>query len=197
MESYISNLIFLLALINPVSKIFVVSMLSEHKGKGEINRIIIRSSIIAGTILVIFALSGNFILHRLFHVQIYSLQIIGGIVLAVRGFQALNKGVFFEVDRRRKLDDVSIVPIASPMIAGPATIAAAVSFPAHYGMLKTVIPLVGAIAINFVIMFFSKEISRYLKRYNLYGAFIRIAGLLVATIGTQMILNGFSAYMSA
>lgn len=195
MSVYFSNFVFLLALINPVSKIFVISILAKNTEKSKLRFIIIRSSSIAAAILIIFAIAGDFLLKNIFHVQLYSFQIVGGLILAIRGFQALNKGIFFEVNAKQRLEDVSIVPIASPMIAGPATLAAAVSFPAQYGMPATIYPLVAAIVVNSFVMFFSQNISNILKKYNLYGVLIRITGLIVATIGTQMMLSGFTEYI--
>src|SRR5512145_314245 len=101
----------LTALINPISKIFIVSTLNPGTKEGEMRRIIVRSSIAALVILLSFLFMGGFLLTRFFHIQIYSFKIAGGIVLVFRGFEALNKGLFFEVKYRQKLEDLSIVPI--------------------------------------------------------------------------------------
>jgi len=195
MDIYFSCLFALLALINPVSKIFIISTLSGQSQDREIRRICIKASLAAACILLLFALAGNFLLTIVFHVHLYSFQMVGGIVLFLRGLQALNKGLFFEIEANQKLEDVSIVPLASPMIAGPATITAAVSFPAHYGMIVTLLSMLGALLLNLFIMFYSRGISDYLKKYNLMGALIRITGLIVATIGAQMLLDGLNIYV--
>ena len=195
MAVYFSNALFFLALINPVSKIFVISMLAEKTEPDKLRGIIIKSSMMAASMLIIFAIAGDFLLQRVFHVQIYSFQIVGGLILTIRGFQALNKGVFFEVDASQRLEDISIVPIASPMIAGPATLTAAISFPAQHGILATIGPLIAAVALNALVMFSSQNISKAFKKYNLYGALIRITGLLVATIGMQMVCDGLLEYI--
>lgn len=185
----------LLALINPVSKIFILSTLAEEAAPRELRKISLKASFIAGAILFIFALIGKFILQKVFHVQIYSFQIVGGIVLFARGFQALNKGLFFETEANQRLEDASIVPLASPMIAGPATLSAAISFPVHYGLLRTLIAILIAVGVNFYVMIYSQRIGAILKRHNLMGALIRITGLIVATIGVQMMLEGVLAYL--
>lgn len=185
----------LIALINPISKIFIVSTLAPKISHLDLKRVIVRSSAVALIILLSFIFLGNFILTQFFHIEIYSFKIAGGIVLTFRGFEALNKGLFFEVKYRQKLEDISVVPIASPMIAGPATITAAVSFPSKYGLAVTALSVVIAVAVNMLIMLLTPLISEGLSRHNIMGALIRITGLIVATIGVQMALDGFGEYL--
>jgi len=185
----------LIALINPISKIFLVTTLKENTDASGLKNIIVRSSIVALVILLTFTFIGNFLLLKFFHIQIYSFKIAGGIVLVFRGFEALNKGLFFELDHKQKLEDLSIVPLASPMIAGPATITAAVSFPAKYGLTITSLSILAAVAVNLFIMLISPRLTGALTKHNIMGALIRITGLIVATIGVQMILDGFGEYL--
>lgn len=185
----------LIALINPISKIFLVTTLKENTDNSGLRHLIIKSSIIALAILLTFTFIGNFLLLKFFHIQIYSFKIAGGIVLVFRGFEALNKGLFFELNHKQKLEDLSIVPLASPMIAGPATITAAVSFPAKYGMIITSLSMLAAVTVNLIIMLISPGITGVLSKHNIMGALIRITGLIVATIGVQMILDGFGEYL--
>ncbi|HOT44356.1 MAG TPA: MarC family protein [Spirochaetota bacterium] len=186
-----------IALINPISKIFLLSTLSEKTTGADIRRIAVKSTVIAAVILLSFVFIGNFILTSIFHVQIYSFKIVGGLVLFFRGFEALNKGLFFELNEKQKLEEMSIVPLASPMIAGPATIAASVSFPATYGAATTSLSVLAAVAVNLSVMLASRYISRFLDRHHIMGALIRITGLIVATIGIQMVLDGIGDYLKA
>ncbi len=196
MNNYLNGILAILALINPLSKLFVVHTMSQSVERSALRHIVIKASLIAGSILIIFTVTGNFLLKYLFRVDIYSFQIIGGIVLAFRGLQALNRGLFFEVETNQKLEDVSIVPLASPMIAGPATITAAISFPDHYGMIPTLLAIICAVSLNLFFMLHTYTVSHLMTRFNLMGALIRITGLVVATIGVQMMLNGIAAYIA-
>ncbi|WP_020614598.1 MarC family protein [Sediminispirochaeta bajacaliforniensis] len=189
-NDFFNSFLILLALINPISKVFVIATLSKEYPHGEVNRVVFRSSVIAMAILLIFGLTGNFILNKLFHVELYSFKLAGGFVLAVRGYTALNKGLFFELSHGQKLHDASVVPIASPMIAGPATITASVSLQTMYGIGSVLTAIVTVIAVNMIVMLFSEQIGNVLNRYNLMGALIRITGLIVCTMGVQMMVNG-------
>jgi multiple antibiotic resistance protein len=185
-----------LALINPVSKIFIMSTLLEKNDPRELKRVALRASVIAIAILLLFALGGDILLRNVFHVQLYAFKIAGGLVLLYRGFEALNKGVFFEFDEKMRLADISIVPLASPMIAGPAAISASLSFPVKYGLTIALISIVVSVLINLLIMLYAKVISAFLTRINFMEASIRITGLIVATIGIQMVLDGITDYIN-
>jgi len=185
----------LIALINPISKIFLISSLRENSTSAEIKRIIMKSSFVAIIILLAFIFMGNFLLARFFHIQIYAFKMAGGIVLFMRGLDALNKGLFFEFNHKQKLEDMSIVPLASPMIAGPATITAAVSFPAQYGIPVTSVSIIFAVCVNLLIMMLAPFITTHLIKQNIMGALIRITGLIVATIGIQMMLDGLREFI--
>ena len=51
-------------------------------------------------------------------------------------------------------------------------------------------------SINLAVMIYSRTISGVLIRYNFMGALIRITGLIVATIGIQMVLDGVLDFSS-
>ena len=194
MHGLLENSLYLLALINPVSKVFILSMLPETESRREVARISIRSTLIGLLILVTLAGVGNYLLGYVFHVEIYSLRVAGGLVLLWFGFTALTKGVFFEVSENQQLHDISVVPLASPLIAGPATITAAISFSADYGFRITCLSLVFAVAATLAIMLSSRLVGRSLNSHNLMSPLIRITGLIVCTIAVQMVLSGLGAW---
>jgi multiple antibiotic resistance protein len=72
---------------------------------------------------------------------------------------------------------------------------ASVSFPAKYGMPVTLASIVVSILINMFIMMAAPRISSVLMRHNIAGALIRITGLIVATIGIQMALDGVREFV--
>ena len=89
-----------------------------------------------------------------------------------------------------RIQDISSVPIAIPMIAGPGTITATVTFPAQYGALVTVLAVFSALFVNLIIMLYAKNIGKVMIKLNIMSPFIRIIGLIIATIGIQMIFDG-------
>lgn len=194
--------LYLLILVNPMSKVFVLSVMSEQEdtgatGKSELPSIVLRATLIALVILVLFTVSGHVLLNRVFQIDIYALQISGGIVLFLTGYKALSKGVFFEVDTNNRFHDLSIVPLASPMIAGPATITAAVSLTAIHHTLPIIVGLVISLLLNYAIMRSAPLLSRLFRKFNIMGACIRITGLFVMAIASQMLLAGVDAWLDS
>ncbi len=197
MNSILNLTLFFIAVINPISKIAVISVLPETATFKDIEIISIRSTVAAFIMLLVFVLSGSFILGNIFHIQLYSFQIVGGIVVFYYGFLALRNGVFFELDASKKLSDLSIVPIASPLIAGPATITAVISMTAEFSVLPVIAAIAIALAVNMIVMILSRFIAQPLVRLNLLGVLIRIMGLFVASIGMNMVLSGIKSYVAA
>ncbi|MEI6060052.1 MAG: MarC family protein [Bacteroidota bacterium] len=192
----LSAVVAILALINPVHKILVISSLQDQFSIRDLKYLSSKSSLTALIILISFLFLGHFIFTYVFHIELYAFRVTCGVVLFYNGIAGLQKGNFLQLDQNVKLVDLSAVPIAMPMIAGPATITAAVTFPEHYGKLITIIAITLAIGINLVFMLNAVRIGKVLSRYNLMNALIRITGLIVATIGAQMIFTGISNFIT-
>jgi multiple antibiotic resistance protein len=197
MYEFLRETLFFLILINPVSKIVILSTFSKGLKAKAIERILVESSVVALAILLVFAFGGLFILDYVFQIDISALMIAGGIVLAFFGFNAVNNGFFFQVRHHTNLMELAIVPLASPLIAGPATIAATIIKAGIYPPLFLTATLTTAITINFILMLFSTKIAKVLNRYNVSGALIRITGLFIMSIGVEMILNGIRFFSFA
>ena len=195
LQTLVTTLYFL-ALINPVSKVSVLAVLSSEHERAAFMRVTAKASLVAGGILLGSMIFGDFILRTVFRVELHSLRLAGGAVLCWVGFNALRKGVFFEQETRARFEDVALVPLACPMIAGPATIAACIALRAREGFVVPGLSILFAVALNHVVMAFSRQIGSALGRFNLLGALVRLTGLIVMTIGTQMALDGISAWQA-
>ncbi|HNT41619.1 MAG TPA: MarC family protein [Tenuifilaceae bacterium] len=191
----LSCFVAVLALVNPIQKVFVMTSLQDQFSEADTKMVALKSSLTALLILLFFLLLGEVVFNYVFHVELYAFQITCGVVLFYNGITGLQKGIFIKVDQNISIHDITAVPIAIPMIAGPATITAAVTFPAHYGHFNTIVSIVAALAINLLFMLYAKHIARFLNRFNLMNPLVRIFGLIVATIGVQMTLNGIWGFV--
>jgi multiple antibiotic resistance protein len=185
---------YLIVLINPISKVFFLAAAEDATKVREVRAVSAKASLVAFLILFSFILLGNIIFTQIFHVDLFSFQILGGLILFTLGYRALTKGVFYESEEHHTLAGQTVVPLASPLIAGPATITAVIALTAQDGVLITSFATLIAIAVNFVVMLSSIGLYKLLKHYNLVGALIRLTGLIVSTISVQMILTGISAW---
>jgi len=105
-----------------------------------------------------------------------------------------SKGTFIRVDSGVNLRDITAVPIGIPMIAGPATITAAVTFPAHYGHTNTIVSIAVALGINLPFMYYAKLIGKVLNRYNLLAPLFEYLALLLLPLGFRSMLNGIATF---
>jgi small neutral amino acid transporter SnatA (MarC family) len=79
------------------------------------------------------------------------------------------------------------------LIAGPGVIAATIANSMEYGIFSTSLSLLLAIAVNFLFMLFAKWFNRILQKTHLLGPLIRMTGLVISAVATQMIINGLKA----
>jgi multiple antibiotic resistance protein len=193
----LSCFVAFVALVNPIQKVFIITSLQSQFNSKELRIIAIKSTITALIILIFFLLVGEVVFSYAFHIEIYAFQVTCGAVLFYNGISGLQKGDFLNVDKNVTIKDITVVPIAMPMIAGPATITAAVTLPADYGHTNTIVSIVAALAINLVFMIYARSIGGFLSRLNLLNPLIRIFGLIVATIGVQMVFNGLLGFIKA
>ena len=191
----LSCFVAILALVNPIQTVLIVTSLQERFSVQELRYISIKSTITAMIILIFFLYLGQVTFSYVFRVELYSFQITCGAVLVYNGLSGLLKGFFMKVDEHIKIADLTTVPIAIPMIAGPATITAAVTFPIQYSRFVTIVAILLALSVNLFFMLEARRIGRFLIKYNFMNPLIRIIGLIVATIGLQMIFDGITLFI--
>jgi len=192
----LSALVAFFALVNPVHKILVITSLQNQFDDKQLKYLSIKSTFTAFIILIFFLFLGELIFSYVFHIQLYAFKVTCGVVLFYNGIEGLQKGALLKIDKKFKLDDILTVPIAMPMIAGPATITAAVTFPSHYGRIITIVSIFTALGLNLFIMLYAKQVGKLLTKLNILNALIRITGLIVATIGLQLVFDGISNFIS-
>ena len=206
----VENSLYLLALLNPASKVMFLATYQPALSVRQIRELAWKSSLAALVILVVLAGAGEIVLSKIFRVELYSLKITGGMVLFMIGWIAVREGRFinkkeenttvsgFGVDENGgnvDFTDLSLVPLAAPLIAGPGTIAASISGTAQFGWLFMVLSLTLAIFINFVVMLFSGRINRVLVKLHLLGPLIRLTGLIISAVAVQMVIAGLKECM--
>lgn len=195
MSVLIGMTVYLLALINPASKIFLLSSMDPPYTWKRLVSVSLHSTLVAFLILTVLAVAGNLLLHKVFRIELYSLQVAGGIVLLTVGFNAVQKGRFYENAALRNVSDISVVPLAAPLIAGPGTIVATIHYVSQHGVAPTLAALSVALTANLLIMLSSLAVGHFLERINATGPLIRITGLIVMAVAIQMVLNGGTTWL--
>ncbi len=187
--------LYFLALINPASKVFLLSSVKPPYSRPALIDISARATFTAFLILISLSTIGQYLLKMVFQVDIYSLEIAGGVVLFIVGLTAIRKGSFYELDLHGHATDIAVVPLGAPLIAGPGTMAAAISLASRHGSFIITLSLTLALVANFLIMLVSSRLGAILDRFHVLGPLIRITGLIVAAVAVQMVLTGLSQWL--
>jgi len=158
-------------------------------------RVIARELILALVILLIFLFCGQWLL-SLLHLKEETLSISGGIVL----FLIALKMIFPPTSRENDEHAIEpfIVPLATPMIAGPSVLATLLvmvsSQPELIG--RWLVALLASWAITAAVLLLSPVLARILKEKGSM-AVERLMGMLLVMIAVQMFLNGLKRYLQS
>ncbi len=162
-------------------------------------------------VLVIFLFIGGSILN-FFGISIAVVKIAGGTVIFEAGWQALKEGTHIsEEDKDIAISEVkehaniAFIPMTIPLIAGPGAIAVTLSLAAQAGQdwtIETGINYGAAIVAIAMIGFLSylclRLSSWFLDVFGETGitAISRLLGLFILAVGVQLILNGFTDWIT-
>ncbi|MFH1306995.1 MAG: MarC family protein [Candidatus Micrarchaeota archaeon] len=190
-DYFLTSLIAILVILNPLSTIGVFLSLTKGMKKIEKYKVAFRSSLAAFCILFFFALTG-FWIFQIYSITIDAFRIAGGIALMALGINMLfsNRGKEHE---KGDFEQIYLVPLAIPLASGPGTITATIVLAGNVLDLVHQFLLWGvlfvACAINYVALRFSENIDRLLGRDGI-AAMVKIMGLLVLSVGVQFIITG-------
>jgi multiple antibiotic resistance protein len=146
-------------------------------------------------ILGAFLFVGRFLLH-FFGISLPVLRIAGGLIVSqtawrmVTGRAELNEAEHSEAVEK---EDVSLVPLAMPVLAGPGAIGVVIALAAHDSHWSAYAGhLLGVIAIGLVTALVLRMGDPMAKRlgHNGAGVLNRISGLLILAIAVQLVTNG-------
>ena len=185
--------LILVVMVNPFSKMLIVSMVSEKSAMTN-RELILRSNLVGLVILIIFCISGTALMQYVFNIGIDALRIAGGIVVFLIGFEFLWKGELKSFAKAESSSGFEVVPLGTPLITGPSVITTTIVSASQYGYLTVILAGILAIGYNTGAMLFGSSISSKINP-KILGALIRILGLFTAAIGVQMMLTGIKNYI--
>lgn len=147
----------------------------------------------AFVIVTVFVLLGKFIF-ELFGITIPAFKITGGILIFFVGFQMLQskKSNVKHLKEINIDENIAISPLAIPILAGPGTIVTAMNFvsDATYIHISLVILIFAFICFLTYITFQMSDLIAQKIGFNVISVIEKIMGLIIAIIGTSMIIEG-------
>jgi multiple antibiotic resistance protein len=190
------------AIMNPIANTPIFISLTSSNDRSIQKSIARRSTLLAFFIIAVCSLVGNLIF-KLFGITLPTLQVAGGIIVFTIGYKMLQgSGADSHTPSDKDIDSsreaklsVAVSPLGIPLLAGPGTIATAMSFAAD-GWLHIAVSVAsfGLICIVTYLCFNSAErLVRFLGQNGL-NVMTRLMGLIVAAIGVNMFLTGLKTF---
>ena len=148
-------------------------------------------------IVLVFLLSGSFLMNYIFRVSLDDLRVSGGLVLVIMAIKNLLFSTkiaikdfksYQEMDEKEILRQ-SLIPMAFPMLVGPGTLASVVIIAEDSGLLIALGGVALAFAFMFVLFHFAATIERIVGKLILH-VFSRIAQVFIVAMGFKMMVIG-------
>lgn len=203
---YVTVLTTVFAILNPIGAIPTLIALTEGYTLKERVRVVDRSVLVASGMILGFMLVGIYVFLVL-GIDISDFKVAGGILLFKVAFDMLQgktsntKLTGAEQEESMEKESIGIVPIGTPLLAGPGSITTAIIFfnsktTIVLDRLIVVLAIITVMVMSYIILRFSLPLFTRLGRT---GSLIisRIMGLLLASIAIEFITTGLIAIISS
>ena len=200
-ELFLKTFIFYFIVIDPIGSTPLFLVVTEHLSVKEKIKTALHGTFIATLILLFFGLLGNSVLTYL-NISFPAFTIAGGIILFIIALEML-----FDKRHQRKeentnftSDKLSIFPLATPLLAGPAAITSVIVSVSAMGnnfsnQAIGMFALVTVTLTTFIILFLAAKSGKIINK-RIISIFSRIVAIVLAGLSIQYILDGIKTYMS-
>jgi len=183
-------------LINPLGTMPIFMTMTadlEHKNRVKTAR---KAVIVSFITIVVFAMSGQ-LLFNFFGISVNSFRIVGGVIFFLMGMDMLQarlgKVKVNESEVKKYVNDISITPLAIPMICGPGAITNAIVLmedASHIGMVAVLfIAVFVVLLLTYLILISSTKIIKFLGETG-NNVMMRLMGLIVMVIAVEFFFSG-------
>ncbi|XAJ75193.1 YchE family NAAT transporter [Buchnera aphidicola (Takecallis taiwana)] len=194
---YLHFFVGLFAIINPIGMIPIFIGMTGFYSNQERNKINTMANITAACILVISLSIGHIILN-LFDISIESFRIAGGVLIISIAIDMINGTLINNLIKKKNKnkvlynkENISIIPLAMPLIAGPGAISSTIIWSTHHSNWNNIIGCVVVIVLfAFLCWFLFKMAPYFIKVLGSTGINIltKIMGLLLMSLGIEFII---------
>jgi multiple antibiotic resistance protein len=196
-ELFLTTAVTIFVIVDPPGLLPVFLGLTKSLGSRQRRRAADRASAVAFGVIAVFAIFGKQILDYL-QVSVPALQVSGGLLLLLIALELLmGKG---EDPVAHDGVNVAIVPLGTPLMAGPgaivATMLAVQRSPSLAGYLTVALALITVMFLVWVFLRYAGLIRAILRESGTVLA-SRIAGLLLSAIAVQMVADGVFGFIAA
>lgn len=200
-EIFIHAFTALFVIMDPIGVAGVfVSVGRDYKHK-ELQMMAQRGVIIAACVLLVFGLFGQSILQQL-GITTAAFRVAGGLLLFATAFQMImtkprpNQQNVKDAVAENQPEDLSVFPLAIPLLAGPGTITTTILLTApyqkHIDKQEVFLALLAVLVIAWLCLMFAGKIRDYMGKIGI-SLFSRVLGIILAALSVQYIADGIKA----
>lgn len=198
-DAFIAAFIALFVIVDPVGIAPVFAGLTQGSPRAHQKKMAIKGTIIGTLILIFFASVGQ-PFFKVLGISLDALRVAGGVMLFIIAVEMVfEKRTERKQETAEKLDehfeDISVFPIALPLLAGPGAIATVMLLMANYkGDLAAQGAIIGALVlvmlITVITFFMAGKVMEWMGP-SVNAVLTRVLGVILAALAAQYILDGF------
>ena len=199
LEIFIQSFVLYFVVIDPIGSAPIFFVVTKNLNINGKIKTAINSTIIAFLVLLFFAFLGNYIFIHL-SITFPALKIAGGIILFIVSLEMLfnKRRERKEEDTNFDSDNISVFPLAIPLLAGPAAIISVVVSVSNIGS-NYINQIVGITSLVFVMLitfaaFFIVSKFEKIANEKLVNIFSSVIAIILAGLSVQYILDGISEF---
>jgi multiple antibiotic resistance protein len=200
-ELFVSAFVTLLVIIDPPGCAPIFASLTRDAPASQRRMMAVRSVLVAAGILLFFGLLGEDLLRKL-GISLAAFRIAGGIMLFLIALEMVferrtqrRETRAQEVSANPEHEDVSVFPMAIPMIAGPGSIASVMLLMARSDGLAESVTVLGALAAVLVLTMIALLAAGPLMRllgHRMEAMLTRLLGVILAALAAQFVIDGIA-----
>ena len=189
----------LFATVSPIDISAIFAALTSEYSDKKRKRTAVRAVTVATIVLLVFAVLGEALLSVL-GISMASLRTAGGIILLLIGIEMVfartsgaSSTTELEDEETQERQDVSVFPMALPLIAGPGSMGAVMLMMAHasgfYQQATVILCVIAIMLLTLVCLFAATPITRLLGVTGMH-VIMRVMGVLLCALAVQFIFDG-------
>ena len=188
----------LVAAVNPVGIMPVFVSLTGHMTQEEKHKTAVTANIAVAIILVVSLLAGQMLLD-MFSISLDSFRVAGGLLLLSIAFSMMSRKLGEDKQNKQEKteyvsrEQIGVVPLAMPLMAGPGAISSTIVYGSRYPAMLDTVGIIVTIVLfclcTWLLFRSAPLIVRFLGQTGI-NVITRIMGLILGALGIEFIANG-------
>jgi multiple antibiotic resistance protein len=189
----------LFPIVNPFGGVPLFFALTSDFSDAERNRTALKTALYVFGILVVFMFFGRFVLN-FFGISLPVLQVAGGLIVAHTAWGMVTASTRItpaESDEAAEKTDISLTPMAMPMLSGPGSIGVVMGLAANADSMTTYLGMViGITALALSVYLFLRLGGPLVARLGpgAVAGITRIFGFLIFAVAVQLVWDGIAEF---